>query len=38
MVLSDLFDGVFFFGDLNYRVDLPRLEVSSFHCSFRIVL
>lgn len=26
-VLSELFDGVFFFGDLNYRNDLPRLEV-----------
>ena len=26
-LLSNLFDLIFFFGDLNYRVELPRLEV-----------
>lgn len=26
-ILAEMFDGVIFFGDLNYRIDLPRLEV-----------
>ena len=25
------FDACLFFGDLNYRLDLPRLEIESFH-------
>eukprot|EP01040_Poterioochromonas_malhamensis_P007226 gene7226-7799_t len=28
--LSELFDVIFFFGDLNYRIELPRLEIESF--------